>query len=169
MQKIGLEVGLNVGGLISGAAQGAGTIRELTRAMEEAEKKGDHDLYGKLGCRRDMLQANLQQFGHDTKTLERDPRIQEYNALKAQGKDVSKFTADPEFMSKIGKLNDNQEKLIAALTGVTDAIQKGDFDQIQNSVSSANQRLGEFHQSSTEAATPAGAKGAADAVSTLIL
>jgi hypothetical protein len=76
---------------------------------------------------------------------------------------VSKYTSDHEFMAKMGKLTDSQEKLIEALTGVTDAIQKGDFEQMQNAVYGANQSFNGFNQSVAEASVPDGAERAAKA------
>jgi hypothetical protein len=156
VEEIGLKVGLDVGGLISGAAQGAGALRGLNREMEEALEKKDMNLYGKLGYHRDMLQANLQQFRNDTKALTADPRIQEYNALKAQGKDTSKFTSDPVFMARMGKITDVEEKLIASIIRLTEAVQKGDLEAIQNAGFGANQSFREFHQSAAEASVPDG-------------
>jgi cellobiose-specific phosphotransferase system component IIA len=163
MQKIGLEIGLDVGGLVSGAARGEGALRELNRMMAEAKKQGKDALYGELGYQHDMLEASLHQFEYDRKSLTNDPKIQEYNGLKAQGKDVSKYESDQSFMSMLRKRGDSEEKLINALNGVTEAIQKGDLEEIQNSVFGANQSFREFHKTVEKTALPGG-KASEDAL-----
>ncbi len=110
MNEEELELSLNVSNLITNAMEGKEALKELERAMESAQKKGDLNLYGKMSYEKDRLQAGLFRFNYDIKNLEHNPKIQSFNDAVLEGKDLSKFTADQEFMSILKNISDRPPK-----------------------------------------------------------
>jgi Skp family chaperone for outer membrane proteins len=149
------KVGLDVGGLLANSSRGVAALKEIDRAMEEARKKGDHDLFGKLAYEKEKLQTGISGFQQDVKAFSNSAKYQEYTTLVSKGQDVSKFTNDREFMARLKSLEETNKALEKALNGVREAAEKGDFEQIQQANITAGQELDRFHhQTAGQTAMP---------------
>ncbi|GMO51970.1 MAG: hypothetical protein Pg6C_17120 [Treponemataceae bacterium] len=156
-----VKVGLDAGDLYVTGARIVATFKEIDRAIAEAEKEKNVDLAGRLAYEKDKLQGATFGFQQDVKTFTGSAKYQEYAALKADGKDVSKFTADQSFMSALKSMEESNKALKETMDRLCEAAAKGDFEAVQAANKAAIQEMNRFHQAAGQAAEPEGGAGKA--------